>query len=104
MKFAIFLEYFFSGLCALAVLLILRFIFGKRLSGTGRFFLVAYVLYLSALYNVVGMPGLPYLYWGPNVSLVPFSDFQDSLRHECTADGAFGLPIAHDLAEISEFR
>ena len=78
MKFAIFPEYFFSGLCALAVLLILRLVFGKRLSGTGRFFLVAYVLYLSALYSVVGIPGLPYLYWGPNVNLIPFSDFQDS--------------------------
>ena len=44
MKFAIFLEYFFSGLCALAILLILRFIFGKRLSGTGRFFLIASLL------------------------------------------------------------
>ncbi len=76
MKFAIFLEYFFSGLSALAVLLILRFIFGKRLSGTGRFFLIAYVLYLSALYSVVGMPGIPYLYWGPNVNLVPFQTFR----------------------------
>lgn len=78
MNFAIFLEFFFSGLCALAVLLILRLIFGKRLTGSGRFFLVAYALYLSVLYSVVGMPGLPYLYWGPNVNLIPFSDFQDS--------------------------
>ena len=78
MKLAIFLEFFFSGLCALAVLLILRLIFGKRLTGSGRFFLVAYVLYLSILYNVVGLPGIPYLSWLPNVNLVPFSDFRDS--------------------------
>ena len=78
MKLAIFLEFFFSGLCALAVLLILRFLFGKRLTGSGRFFLVAYVLYLSVLYNVVGLPGIPYLSWLPNVNLVPFSDFRDS--------------------------
>ena len=78
MKLAIFLEFFFSGLCALAVLLILRLIFGKRLTGSGRFFLVAYVLYLSVLYNVVGLPGLPYLSWLPNVNLIPFSDFRDS--------------------------
>ena len=78
MKLAIFLEFFFSGLCALAVLLILRLIFGKRLTGSGRFFLVAYVLYLNVLYNVVGLPGIPYLSWLPNVNLIPFSDFWDS--------------------------
>ena len=72
MEFAIFLEYFFSGLCALAVLLILSLGCGKRLSGTGRFFLVAYVLHLSALYSVVGIPGLPYLYWGKKVKMDTF--------------------------------
>lgn len=78
MNFAIFLEFFFSGLCTLAVLMIMRLIFGKRLTRSGRFFLVAYVLYLSVLYNVVGLPGIPYLYWDPNINLIPFSDFQDS--------------------------
>ena len=76
MKF--YLTYFILAIVILAVLLILRLIFGKRLTGSGRFFLVAYALYLSVLYSVVGLPGIPYLSWLPNVNLIPFSDFQDS--------------------------
>ncbi len=74
---ALFLEYFFSGLCALVILLILRTLFGKKLSGKSRFFLVLYVLYLSVLFNVAGMPGIPYARWEPNINLLPFSDFGD---------------------------
>ena len=70
-------ECFFSGVCALPVLLLLRLAFGKRLSGGGRFFLILYVLYISMMFNVVGLPAIPYLSWGPSLNLIPFSDFQD---------------------------
>ena len=70
-------ECFFSGVCALPVLLLLRLVFGKRLSGGGRFFLILYVLYISMMFGVVGLPAIPYLSWGPSLNLIPFSDFQD---------------------------
>lgn len=74
---SVFLEMFFSGLCALLVLLVFRLTLGKRLSGGSRFALILLVLYLSAMFNVVGLPGIPYLGWDPTVNLVPFSDYQD---------------------------
>ena len=72
--FGIILEYFFSGICAIALLLILCLIFGKRLSGKERGCLMLYVLYLSAMFNVVGLPGIPYVGWDPTVNLIPFSE------------------------------
>lgn len=33
-----------------------------------------FTLYLCAMFNVVGIPGLQYLIWHPAVNLVPFSD------------------------------
>lgn len=75
---SVFLEMFFSGVCALIVLLMFRLCLGKRLSGWSRVALVLLVLYLSAMFNVVGLPGIPYLGWDPTVNLIPFSDYQDS--------------------------
>lgn len=71
-------EYFFSGLCAIATLFLLGHIFGERMSGKNRFFLVLYVLYLSAMFHVVGLPGLPYVGWDPSLHYIPFSDYADS--------------------------
>lgn len=71
-------EYFFCGIATLLVLLILRLVFGKQMSGRARFFLVLYVLYLSAMFNVVGLPGIPYVSWDPTVNLIPFSDYGDT--------------------------
>lgn len=74
----ILIESLFSGICTLPVLLILRK--NIRVTDTvwARFSLVVYVLYLSTMFNVVGIPGIPYLSLGPNVNLIPFSDFGDS--------------------------
>lgn len=71
-------EFFFSGLCAIATLFLLGRSFGERLSGKSRFFLVLYVLYLSAMFHVVGLPGLPYVGWDPSLNWIPFSDYADS--------------------------
>lgn len=70
-----FLEYFFSGIAALVSLLLLGLVFGGTLSGKARFCLVLYVLYLSAMFNVVGLPGIPYVGWDPTVNLIPFSEY-----------------------------
>lgn len=74
---SVFLEMFFSGVCTLIVLTMFRLCLGKRLSGGRRFALVLLVLYLSAMFNVVGLPGIPHLGWDPTVNLIPFSDYQD---------------------------
>lgn len=74
---SVFLEMFFSGVCTLIVLIMFRLCLGKRLSGGSRFALILLVLYLSAMFNVVGLPGIPYLGWDPTVNLIPFSDYQD---------------------------
>lgn len=74
---SVFLEMFFSGLCTLLVLFVFRLCLGKRLSKGSRCALVLLVLYLSAMFNVVGLPGIPYLGWDPTLNLVPFSDYQD---------------------------
>ena len=76
--FGIILEYFFSGIYAIALLLLLCLIVGKRLSGKERGCLMLYVLYLSAMFNVVGLPGIPYVGWDPTVNLIPFRDFSAS--------------------------
>lgn len=74
---SVFLEMFFSGICTLIVLILFRLCLGKRLSGGSRFALILLVLYLSAMFNVVGLPGIPHLGWDPTVNLIPFSDYQD---------------------------
>lgn len=33
-----------------------------------------FTLYLCAMFNVVGIPGLPYFRWVPTVNLIPFGD------------------------------
>lgn len=72
------MEYFFSGISTLLLLLLLGLVFGWRLSGRARFCLILYVLYVSAMFNVVGMPGIPYVGWDPTVNLLPFSEYDES--------------------------
>lgn len=44
----------------------------------GRFFLISlFTLYLCEMYDVVGIPAVQYIGWGPAVNLIPFREEKD---------------------------
>ena len=110
------LEYFFSGICAIALLLILCLIFGKRLSGKERGCLMLYVLYLSAMFNVNLIPfselGEPRYLWlsGMNtLMLVPLGFLLPQIwgRFRSFWDAAlagFCTSLSIELLQLFSFR
>lgn len=71
----ILLDKFCGGLAALPLSLIYIFIFDRERAKQKWGWMVLLVLYLSAMYIVVGVPGVQYIRWDPTLNLIPFQDF-----------------------------
>ena len=47
----------------------------RRCRSVGRYVLMSlFTVYVCEVFNLVGIPGLGYFHWEPNVQLIPFSD------------------------------
>ena len=47
----------------------------RRCRSVGRYVMMSIlVVYLCEVFNLVGIPGLGYFHWDPNIQLIPFSD------------------------------
>lgn len=47
----------------------------RRCRSVGRYILMSlFTVYVCEVFNLVGIPGLGYFHWEPNVQLIPFSD------------------------------
>ncbi len=60
----------------------------RRCRSVGRYILMSlFTVYVCEVFNLVGIPGLGYFHWEPNVQLIPFSD-EHTRRYRTSIPGA----------------
>ena len=67
-----------GAIVSLPLVLIYSFIFDRERAKRRWGWIALLTLYLSAMYIVVGVPGVQYIVWDPTVNLIPFQDFSSS--------------------------
>ena len=72
------LDRFCGAIVSLPLALIYVFTFDRERAKRRWFWMVLLVLYLNAMYTVIGVPGISYIRWDPTVNLIPFQDFSRS--------------------------
>lgn len=72
------LDRFCGAIVSLPLVLIYVFTFDRERAKRRWFSMVLLVLYLNAMYIVIGVPGISYIRWDPTVNLIPFQDFSRS--------------------------
>ena len=72
------LDRFCGAIVSLPLVLIYVFTFDRERAKRRWFSMVLLVLYLNAMYIVIGVPGFSYICWDPTVNLIPFQDFSRS--------------------------
>lgn len=72
------LDRFCGAIVSLPLVLIYVFTFDRERAKRRWFSMVLLVLYLNAMYIVIGVPGVQYICWDPTLNLIPFQDFSPS--------------------------
>lgn len=72
------LDLFSSILISVPAVYLLSRTYGRKPTGKRLILLLFLTVYLSEVYLIVGLPGIPYFRWSPNLSLLPFRDFGDA--------------------------
>lgn len=67
-----------GAIISLPLVLIYIFLFDRERAKRRWGWMALLTLYLSAMYIVVGVPGVQYIVWDPTLNLVPFQDFSTS--------------------------
>lgn len=73
-----FLDLFSSLIVSVPVLCLTAKISVRKMNGRKKLLLCLLVIYLSEVYLIVGLPGILYLHWDPNINWLPFRDFGDA--------------------------
>ena len=70
-----------GAMVSLPLVLICVFVWDRQRARRRWGWMAALVLYLSAMYIVIGVPGIQYITWEPIINWVPFRDFTpDNIR------------------------
>ena len=67
-----------GAIVSLPLVLIYIFVFDRERAKRRWGWMALLTLYLSAMYIVIGVPGIQYICWDPTLNLVPFQDFSAS--------------------------
>ena len=67
-----------GAIAALPLVLIYIFVCDRERAKRKWGWMALLALYLSAMYTVVGVPGVRYIVWDPTINLIPFQDFSGS--------------------------
>lgn len=67
-----------GAIVSLPLVLIYIFIFDRERAKRKWGWMALLTLYLSAMYIVIGVPGVQYICWDPTLNLIPFQDFSRS--------------------------
>lgn len=67
-----------GAMAALPLVLIYIFVCDRERAKRKWGWMALLTLYLSAMYIVVGIPGVQYIVWDPTINLIPFQDFSRS--------------------------
>ena len=67
-----------GAIVSLPLVLVYIFIFDRERAKRRWGWMALLTLYLSAMYIVVGVPGVQYIVWDPTLNLIPFQDFSPS--------------------------
>ena len=67
-----------GAMAALPLVLIYIFVCDRERAKRKWGWMALLTLYLSAMYIVVGVPGVQYIVWDPTINLIPFQDFSRS--------------------------
>lgn len=68
------LDKFCGAIVSLPLALIYIFICDRERAKRKWFWMVLLVLYLNAMYIVIGAPGMAYICWDPTINFIPFQD------------------------------
>lgn len=72
------LDKFCGAIVSLPLVLIYIFVCDRERAKRKWGWMALLTLYLSAMYIVVGVPGVQYIVWDPTINLIPFQDFSRS--------------------------
>lgn len=67
-----------GAIVSLPLVLIYAFVFDRQRAKRRWGWMALLVLYLNAMYIVIGVPGIQYIRWDPTINLIPFQDFTPS--------------------------
>lgn len=67
-----------GAIVSLPLVLLYIFIFDRERAKRRWGWMALLILYLNAMYIVVGVPGVQYIVWDPTINLIPFQDFSTS--------------------------
>lgn len=67
-----------GAVASLPLVLIFIFLFDRERAKRRWGWMALLTLYLSAMYIVIGVPGIQYICWDPTLNLIPFQDFSAS--------------------------
>lgn len=67
-----------GAIVSLPLVLIYVFVFDRERAKRRWGWMALLTLYLSAMYIVVGVPGVQYIVWDPTLNRIPFQDFSPS--------------------------
>ncbi|MGM9660722.1 MAG: VanZ family protein [Faecousia sp.] len=67
-----------GAIVSLPLVLIYVFLFDRQRAKRKWLWMTLLVLYLNAMYIVIGVPGIQYVRWDPTINLIPFQDFSRS--------------------------
>lgn len=67
-----------GAIVSLPLVLLYIFIFDRERAKRRWGWMALLILYLNAMYIVVGVPGVQYIVWDPTTNLIPFQDFSTS--------------------------
>ena len=67
-----------GAIVSLPLVLIYVFLFDRQRAKRKWLWMTLLVLYLNAMYIVIGVPGIQYVRWDPTINLIPFQDFSAS--------------------------
>ena len=67
-----------GAIVSLPLVLVYIFVFDRERAKRRWGWMALLTLYLSAMYIVVGVPGVQYIVWDPTLNLIPFQDFSPS--------------------------
>ena len=74
----ILLDKLYGAIVSLPLVLLYIFIFDRERAKRRWGWMALLILYLNAMYIVVGVPGVQYIVWDPTINLIPFQDFSTS--------------------------
>ena len=65
--------------------------------------LILFTLYLSKMYDVVGIPAVQYMHWNPTINLIPFHDYgHDAYNFQIGMNAVMFVPLGFMLPLIWE--